>query len=105
MFELVKPTMEYKEKAIEFINEFYEYNSEINGVGGLYRYLDDYEGWLEKLEKDKKQPVTEERVPTETYFLVRKEDDKIIGMINIRLKKIKWKYRILYKTNRKRKRI
>ena len=49
MFELVKPTMEYKEKAIEFINEFYEYNSEINGVGGLYRYLDDYEGWLEKL--------------------------------------------------------
>lgn len=85
MFELVKPTMEYKEKAIEFINEFYEYNSEINGVGGLYRYLDDYEGWLEKLEKDKKQPVTEERVPTETYFLVRKEDDRIIGMINIRL--------------------
>ena len=85
MFELVTPTMEYKEKAIDFINEFYEYKSEINGVGGLYRYLDDYEGWLEKLEKDKKQPVTEERVPAETYFLVRKEDDKIIGMINIRL--------------------
>lgn len=85
MFELVSPTLEYKEKAIDFINEFYEYKSDINGVGGLYRYLDDYKGWLEKLEKDKKQPVTEERVPAETYFLVRKEDDKIIGMINIRL--------------------
>lgn len=85
MFELVTPTIEYKEKAIAFINEFYEYKSDINGVGGLYRYLDNYEGWLEKLENDRKQPVTEERVPTETYFLVRKEDEKIIGMINIRL--------------------
>lgn len=85
MFELVKPTIEYKEKAIDYINEFYEYKSDINGVGGLYRYLDDYEGWLEKLEKDKEQPVTKERVPAETFFLVREEDDKIVGMINIRL--------------------
>ena len=83
MFKLVSPTLEYKEKAIDFINEFYEYKSDINGVGGLYRYLDDYEGWLEKLENDKKQPVTEERVPAETFFLVREEDDKIVGMINI----------------------
>ena len=85
MFKLVSPTLEYKEKAIDFINEFYEYKSDINGVGGLYRYLDDYEGGLEKLENDKKQPVTEERVPAETFFLVREEDDKIVGMINIRL--------------------
>ena len=85
MFKLVSPTLEYKEKAIDYINEFYEYKSEINGTGGLYRYLDNYEGWLEKLENDKKQPVTEERVPAETFFLVREEDDKIVGMINIRL--------------------
>ena len=31
--KLVFPTLEYKEKAIDYINEFYEYNSEINGSG------------------------------------------------------------------------
>ena len=85
MFKLVSPTLEYKEKAIDFINEFYEYKSDINGVGGLYRYLDDYEGWLEKLENDKKQPVTEERVPAETFFLVREEDDKEYGIKDVLL--------------------
>lgn len=29
--------------------------------------------------------MTEEKVPAETYFLVRKRDNKIVGMINIRL--------------------
>ena len=27
--------------------------------------------------------MTEEKVPAETYFLVRKSDNKIVGMINI----------------------
>lgn len=30
--KLVFPSLRYKEKAIRFINEFYEYDSEINGV-------------------------------------------------------------------------
>ena len=29
--------------------------------------------------------LNEEKVPAETYFLVRKRDNKIVGMINIRL--------------------
>lgn len=73
MLELVIPSLEYKEKAIGFIKEFYEYKSDINGTGGLYRYLDNYEGWLEKLEEDKNRPLTEEKVPAETFFLVRKK--------------------------------
>lgn len=84
--KLVTPTIEYKDKAIEFIEEFNVYFSPINGVGGLNRYLDDYEGWLKKLDEDSKREVTEEKVPALTYFLVRKEDDRIVGMINIRLK-------------------
>ena len=31
---------------------FYEYKSDINGTGGLQKFLDNYEGWLEKLEND-----------------------------------------------------
>lgn len=81
----VKPTKEYEKQAIEYIKEFYEYNSEINGVGGLHRYLEDYDGWLKKLENDRNRIPNEEKVPAETYFLVREKDNKIVGMINIRL--------------------
>lgn len=79
------PSMARKNEAIEYINEFYEYKSDINGAGGLQRFLDNYEGWLEKLEEDYKREPNEEKVPARTYFLVRSNDNKIIGMINIRL--------------------
>lgn len=82
---LVKPSLEYEKQAIEYIREFYEYNSEINGSGGLDRYIDDYNEWLKKIEEDKQRIPNEEKVPAETYFLVRYNDNKVIGMINIRL--------------------
>ena len=84
-FYLEIPSIDRKNDAVDFINEFYKYNSEINGVGGLHRYLDDYSGWLNKLEEDYTRIPSEEKVPARTYFLVRQNDNKIIGMINIRL--------------------
>ena len=48
-FYLEEPYIKRKNEAIAFINEFYEYKSDINGTGGLQRFLSDYEGWLEKL--------------------------------------------------------
>lgn len=84
-FYFEKPNISRKEDAQAFINEFYEYNSDINGVGGLHRYMDDYEGWLEKLEDDYTREPSEDKVPARTFFLVREADSKIIGMINIRL--------------------
>ena len=79
------PGLERKEDAIGFIREFQEYGSEINGTGGLNRYLEDYEGWLEKLKTDYTRAPSEEKVPARTYFLVREGDGRIVGMINIRL--------------------
>jgi len=84
-FYLERPSLKRKDEAIEYINEFYEHNSEINGSGGLDRYVNNYEEWLIKLEKDLKQIPSEERVPAKTFFLVRESDNKIVGMINIRL--------------------
>lgn len=81
----VEPTKEYEKQAIEYINEFYEYNSQINGTGGLNRYLDDYDGWLLKLQEDEVRVPNEEKVPAKTYFLIRESDNRIVGMINIRL--------------------
>ena len=79
------PSIRRKEDAIAFINEFYEHHSQINGAGGLHRYLDDYEGWLQKLDADYKRVPDENKVPARTFFLIREEDDRIVGMINIRL--------------------
>lgn len=79
------PGPKRKADAIALIREFLEYGSEINGTGGLNRYLDDYEGWLEKLNADYTRTPSEEKVPARTYFLVRERDGRIVGMINIRL--------------------
>lgn len=79
------PTRERKKDAIAYIKEFYKYNSIPNGSGGLHRYLNDYNGWLDKLKLDGVRPVTELMVPSLTFFLVRQSDNKIVGMSNIRL--------------------
>lgn len=79
------PGPERKADAMDYIREFQEFGSEINGVGGLDRYPDDYEGWLEKLNADYTREPSEEKVPARTYFLVRAGDGRIVGMINIRL--------------------
>lgn len=86
--KLVFPSLIYKEKATEFINEFLQYKSDINGVGALDSYLDNstYEEWLKKVYADIDiANIQKPRVPALTYFYVREDDDKIIGMINIRL--------------------
>lgn len=83
-YHLVFPRKEYEEKAYDYINEFKEYNSQINGVGGLERY-NNYDEWLLKLVQDlDRVNIPEGKVPAHTYFLVRRSDDKIIGMMNIR---------------------
>ena len=85
---LVFPDLTYKDKAIEYIKEFYEYGSEINGSGSLDRFLKEstYEAWLNKILSDMDiANIPESRVPGLTYFYVREEDERIIGMINIRL--------------------
>lgn len=84
---LVFPDITYKEKAIEYIKEFYDYGSEINGSGSLDRFLREstYEEWLKKVLSDIDiANIREPRVPALTYFYVR-DDDRIVGMINIRL--------------------
>lgn len=80
----VVPSMEYMEKGIDYIQEHINVGSHINGSGGLDRYLDNYQGWLDKLEQDRMCIPNEQRVPAEIYYLVN-EQDRIIGMINIRL--------------------
>ena len=86
--KFVFPNLDYKDKAVEFINEFHTYNSDINGSGALDTYLNEssYEKWIEKVITDIDIANIEGgRVPAYSYFYVRETDNEIIGMINIRL--------------------
>ncbi len=88
-FYLEEPTIKRKEDAIDYISEFLKYESDINGVGLLDRYLkeESYENWLIYLSKvqNKDYAYLINFVPNKTFFLIRREDNKIVGMINIRL--------------------
>lgn len=84
-FYFEEPSIKREKEAIEYINEFYKYNSNINGSGGLQRYLNNYNEWLKKLDEDYKRVPDNNNVSTRTYFLIRKNDNKIIGMLNLRL--------------------
>ena len=87
-FKLVSPTIEYEGQAIEFIKEHREYNPNIlhiHGGASINKYIDDYAGWLQKLANDRVTIANEERVPAETFFLVRVSDNRIVGIISVRL--------------------
>jgi predicted acetyltransferase len=81
----VIPDESYREQAIEYVREFERYNSHVNGSCGLNHYINDYDAWLEFLEQERNRTPDEERVPSETYMLIRENDNRLIGMINIRL--------------------
>ena len=88
-FYLEMPSLERKEEAIEYINEFYKYDSQIHGTGGLDRKLEkgiSFDEWLEESNKltDKDYAYSKGLVPANTYFLIREDDNKLIGMIDLR---------------------
>ena len=89
-FYLEIPSIERRREAIEYIEEFYEYGSQIHGTGSLDRELKKsrtYEEWLNNNIKlhDEKYALEKGLVPAYTYFLIREEDNKIVGMIDLRL--------------------
>lgn len=81
---LERPSIIRKNDAVDFINEFKQYKSDTDGDGGLDRYLNNYEEWLKKLENDRNTLPSKEKISSETYFLVRESDKRILGMCNIR---------------------
>ena len=85
-FRHVQPDMTYREKAKEFVEEFKTNNSKMHGGGNITMYLENatYEEWLKNLNHKKQIIADKTLVPDETYFLVN-EENKIIGIINIRL--------------------
>ena len=84
-FYLEEPSIKRKEEAINYIKEHLKYNSAINGSGGLDSRYENYEEWLKYRELNKSiDTCPEGKCPGIEYFLIRENDDKLIGMINLR---------------------
>lgn len=82
------PTMNRKQEALDYLVENVKYNSDLNGTGSMDECLNGmaYEEWLLELEKreDIEYLNRINRIPSKTFFVVRENDNKIVGMINIR---------------------
>ncbi len=79
-------TLEDKEDVLEYLKEFTEYGSAMNGIGGASSCAT-YEEMLEKQQKDKYVEYLgyeENVVPRSTYLIIREKDNKIVGSINFR---------------------
>ena len=87
-FYLEEPSMKRKDEIIEYISEFVLYHSNINGTGELDEILEglpfekvlarclnmQYEEYAKKLG----------RCPAKTFLLIRENDNRIVGTINVR---------------------
>lgn len=84
--KLINPTIEYKDQALEYVQEFEDNNSNIYGISWLKKYLDNYELWLQILKNNEsKETVELWRVPAKQFILIRELDNKLIWFIQARL--------------------
>ena len=81
---LIEPISEYSHQIQAYRKEFLDCGDSMDGTDGLRR-MEDPEEWIEhsKLSKDPEY-VPEGRVPATQYIFVREEDNKIVGMLQIR---------------------
>lgn len=76
------PSLKREKQGFEFIQEFRNHHSPINGTGALDRY-DDYPEWIQRtIDHSKGLNLGDNRVKATTFFAI--VDDEIVGMVNIR---------------------
>lgn len=82
---LVRPTLELKEKALEYRQEHFAHGENIICGSELFDKTESYEDWLSFVTLNtNSETVNENWVVTDTFFSVRKNDNKIICMIDLR---------------------
>ena len=82
--KMIEPTAEYCQQIQAYRKEFLDCGDSMDGTGGLRR-IEDPAKWIE-LSCLYKNPdsVPEGLVPATQYMFVREEDNKIVGMLQIR---------------------
>lgn len=81
---LITPTLEYGKAIMEYKKEFLNVNSPLNGCGALRR-VETPEDFISEVQSDlRRETLKEGRVCATLLLCVRKQDNKIVGMIQIR---------------------
>ena len=87
-FYYERPSLDRKDEIKEYLDEFIKYGSEINGSGGMDQI---YEGLtieeaIERCNKKEDEEYSKSigKCPGKTFLLIREEDNKIIGTLNLR---------------------
>jgi len=82
--KLVKPSQTYAEQIWEYRTEFLEQGDSLDGCAGLEK-VNDVNEWLVNIKKNsREETVAEGLVPASTFLAVRKADNQVVGMIDIR---------------------
>lgn len=82
ILKLVKPTNEYKDQVMRYREIFIEKNESMDGCA-LLEKCNTYEEWLDFDRRFLKE-YGKEYVPSEVYLAIRKSDNKLLGIIDIR---------------------
>jgi len=82
---LVKPTKEYEMQAIEYKQEYFNNGSKEIHAAARWDKMDNYDEWLNLLKEHSSfDTIKDNWTVHTTFFGIRKSDNKIIGMIDIR---------------------
>lgn len=83
-FILIRPTSEYASQISEYRQEFLDAGDSMDGTGSLRRISDPEEYIKECLDYENPKKVPSHLVPATQFFFVRRCDNRLVGMIQIR---------------------
>lgn len=83
-FILIRPTSEYTSQIIEYRQEFLDAGDSMDGTGPLRRFENPEEYIKICAEYEDTTTVPSHLVPATQFFFIRKSDNKLVGMIQIR---------------------
>lgn len=82
---LVRPIIQLKEQALNYREEHFKNGEKVINGSELWDQIESYDEWLSSVTLNTdSQTVNKNWVVTDTFFALRKNDDKIIGMIDLR---------------------
>lgn len=81
---LIRPSSEYASQIMEYRQEFLDAGDSMDGCGPLRRIEDPYEYIKTCAEYEDPRTVPSHLVPATQFFFVRKSDNRLVGMIQVR---------------------
>lgn len=83
-FKLVRPTSEYASQIAEYRQEFLDVGDSMDGTGPLRRFEKPEEYIKTCAEYEDPEKVPSHLVPATQFLFVRKNDNKLVGMLQVR---------------------